>query len=46
MIINKKEELTVLKMYNLVCEQAEETLEMILLAERITKKRKRWSNRK
>ena len=46
MIISKKEELIVLQMYNDVCSEAEETLEMMHLAERIIKKRKRWCERK
>lgn len=46
MLINKEEELAVLKMYNSVCEEGEETLDMILLAERIAKKRKKWSKMK
>jgi hypothetical protein len=45
MIINKKEELTILQMYNDVCAEAKETLDMIYLAERIIKKRKKWCER-
>jgi hypothetical protein len=45
LIINKKEELTVLQMYNDVCSEGKETLDMIHLAERIIKKRKKWCER-
>lgn len=45
MIINKNEELTVLQMYNDVCSENKETLDMIHLAERIIKKRKKWCER-
>ena len=45
MLITKNEELQILKMYNIVSRQAEETLDMTHLVKRILKKRKDWAER-